>query len=88
MTNGDEIAKRLADAEQARSERRTLRFDVWFDNFFSDLAVRDRIVDSTARVRGALAAVAGVGQEIERRRAAVAQGLAQCATERESQLGA
>ncbi|KQY64713.1 MULTISPECIES: hypothetical protein [unclassified Nocardioides] len=66
----------------------TKTFDVWFDNFFSDLAVRDRIVDSTARVRGALAAVAGVGQEIERRRAAVTQGLAQCATERESMLGA
>ena len=32
-------------------------FDVWFDNIFSDLAVRDRIREATERTRQALAAV-------------------------------
>lgn len=46
----------------------TETFDVWFDNFFSDLEVRGRIQEATRSSRRALSAVDGVRAELDRRR--------------------
>lgn len=46
----------------------TETFDVWFDNFFSDLEVRGRIQEATRSSRRALSAVDGVRTELARRR--------------------
>lgn len=45
----------------------THTFDVWFDDFFSGWAVRDRIREAEASSRRAVDAVAAVSAELERR---------------------
>ena len=45
----------------------THTFDVWFDNFFSDLSVRDRIREAAASSRRALEAVGAARTELGRR---------------------
>ncbi|WP_098460821.1 hypothetical protein [Propionicimonas paludicola] len=42
-------------------------FDVWFDNFFSDLEIRGRITAAAESSRRALSAVSGVRTELARR---------------------
>jgi len=46
----------------------TETFDVWFDNFFSDLEVRGRIQEATRSSHRALSAVDGARTELGRRR--------------------
>lgn len=45
----------------------THTFDVWFDNFFADLSVRDRIREAATSSRRALDAVGAVRVELNRR---------------------
>ena len=64
----------------------TRALDIWFDNIFSDWAVRDRIGRAANRVQELLVAVGAVGQELQRRQAAVARAQQQLAGERERLL--
>jgi hypothetical protein len=67
-------------------DQMTQFFDVWFDNIFSDWAVRDRIRKASDKVR---AATAGVGQTLEvlaRRRDAALADLRRLRAERERLL--
>jgi len=66
----------------------TRAFDIWFDNIFSDWAVRDRIDQAARRVEELSRAVGGVGEELTRRRAATAGELVAAREERERLLGA
>lgn len=50
----------LARVDGVRVDGLTRTFDVFFDNIFSDLAVRERIQEATARVERAMAAVGQV----------------------------
>lgn len=66
------FSRELADVElptvhgvQVDQMMRT--FDVWFDNFFSDMAVRSRIQDAAQRVAGALTQVERALGAIEER---------------------
>ncbi|WP_110181923.1 hypothetical protein [Nocardioides solisilvae] len=52
-------------------------FDVWFDNVFSDWAVRERIRQAAARVAHLLRGVDEVGADLVRRRAGVGAALAE-----------
>jgi len=69
---GDQV--RLDGWEQA--------FDVWFDNFFSDWAVRRRIEDARAGVGHLLQRVQQVGHELARARDQVRADLADVVEER------
>lgn len=60
--------------------------DVWFDNIFSDWAVRDRIARAAQRVDELARAVAHVGQDLVHRRQATAAELAAARAERERLL--
>ena len=64
----------------------TRTFDVWFDNIFSDWAVRDRIAQADERVHGLLRAVGDVARDLAQRRSATASDLAVAAEEREQLL--
>lgn len=64
----------------------TRALDVWFDNIFSDWAVRDRIAQASDRVQQLLAQVAAIGQELARRQQDTAEQLASCEAERERLL--
>ncbi|KRF36828.1 hypothetical protein [Nocardioides sp. Soil805] len=67
-------------------DQMTQFFDVWFDNIFSDWAVRDRIRQASDRVRSA---TAGVGETLEvlvRRRDAALEDLHRLRAEREQLL--
>jgi len=73
------FSRELADVRMAAVRgvevgEMTRLFDVWFDNIFSDWAVRDRIRDATERTRRAVAAVdavlrdvSGCGQDVRAR---------------------
>ncbi|HET8559590.1 MAG TPA: hypothetical protein VFL69_03650, partial [Marmoricola sp.] len=61
-------------------------FDVWFDNIFTDLAVRRRIVEAQQKVVDARRRVGRVLDELEARRRAVGHELAALARERERLL--
>lgn len=61
-------------------------FDVWFDNIFSDWAVRDRIKKAAARVAHLLAALDEVGPELVARRAAALATLEELARTRRELL--
>jgi hypothetical protein len=75
-----------AGVPRVQVESMTRTFDVWFDNIFSDMAVRHRISEGAAQVRHALgaveqtlAAIGGAGREIAAR-------LGELAAERERLL--
>lgn len=65
----------------------TSTFDVWFDNIFTDWAVRDRIIDAQGKVAHAASEVAGTLDRIRERRTAIAARLAELTTERAELLG-
>ncbi|WP_144119086.1 hypothetical protein [Catellatospora sichuanensis] len=67
-------------------DRLTRFLDVWFDNIFTDLAVRDRIKQAQARAEHCDQQVAGIGQQLDRRLAQMRARLAQLAAEREQTL--
>jgi chromosome segregation ATPase len=58
-------------------------FDVWFDNFFSDMAVRSRIQDAAERVAGALTQVERALGAIEERGRDLERELAELERRRE-----
>lgn len=66
----------------------TRMFDVWFDNIFSDWAVRDRIQQADQRVQHLLHEVAEVGRVLARRQQTTAAELETCLGERARLLGA
>jgi hypothetical protein len=73
----------LAGVEQVAPDAMTRAFDVWFDNIFTDLRVRRRIIDAHERVGEALARVVDTLAELQRRASALgAEGTA-LTTERE-----
>jgi hypothetical protein len=65
----------------------TTTFDVWFDNIFSDWAVRDRIVEAGERVQVALTEVARVLDRLQARGGEIAERLGVLTSERETLLG-
>ncbi|WP_155389415.1 hypothetical protein [Catellatospora paridis] len=62
--------------------------DVWFDNIFTDLAVRDRIQQAQARAQQCDQQVARIGRQLDRRLAQTQARLAEIAAEREQTLTA
>lgn len=82
------FSRELADVElptvhgvQVDQMMRT--FDVWFDNFFSDMAVRSRIQDAAQRVAGALTQVERALGAIEERGRGLERELADLERRRE-----
>lgn len=65
----------------------TTTFDVWFDNIFSDWAVRDRIVQAGERVEVALTEVTRVLDRLRARGTEIAERRGVLTTEREQLLG-
>lgn len=63
-------------------------FDVWFDNIFSDWAVRSRIQDAEQQVRQVAAQVRSVVEGLKERRRGISVELGGLATERERLLSA
>ena len=61
-------------------------FDVWFDNIFSDYAVRERIKEAAARVQQLQAGLSTTGDELARRKAAAQRALADAEVQRERLL--
>lgn len=61
-------------------------FDVWFDNIFSDWAVRERIRQAAERVHQLLTGLAATSQELRTRRDATQAALDALAAEREGLL--
>jgi hypothetical protein len=64
----------------------TRALDVWFDNIFSDWAVRDRIAQADDRVQRLLVGVADIGRELRARQQQTVAELADTAAERERLL--
>ncbi len=64
----------------------TKALDVWFDNIFSDWAVRDRINQAADRVHQLLASVVQIGHELVRRQQETAAALVSASAERERLL--
>ena len=64
----------------------TTAFDVWFDNIFSDWAVRERIKEASVRVDGLLVAVDDVSRELLGRRDAAESERASLLEQRERLL--
>lgn len=62
-------------------------FDMWFDNFFSDWAVRRRIEDARAGVSQLIQRVQQVGHELAQAREQVRADLADSVEERQELLG-
>lgn len=77
---------RLAAVEAVDIDGLTRTFDVWFDNIFSDLAVRDRIRDAEQRVSEALGAVETTLNGLTERGHALAAELDELAAGREQVL--
>lgn len=65
----------------------TSTFDVWFDNIFTDWAVRDRIIDAQGKVAHAVTEVGATLDRIRERRTAIATRLAELSSERTALLG-
>ncbi|WP_114424348.1 hypothetical protein [Nocardioides houyundeii] len=87
------LAAELADVQVAAVgevgvPELTRTLDIWFDNIFSDWAVRDRIKEASARVHHLRAAVDALGHELARRRAGVQAAQAELAVGRRSMLSA
>ncbi len=64
----------------------TRTFDVWFDNFFTDLSVRNRIAEARDRVHVARTTVGGVAARLDGRRRDVEARLSELAARRERVL--
>ena len=64
----------------------TRTFDVWFDNIFSDWAVKRRIYDAQDRTRQAFHAVAEVRRSLSTRRTELAESVAVLRSRREELL--
>ncbi|KRF13804.1 hypothetical protein ASG90_13305 [Nocardioides sp. Soil797] len=64
----------------------TKTFDIWFDNVFSDFAVRNRIIESINRVGATLHALGDIGQQIAGKRTTAEQEIDRCRNEREAIL--
>lgn len=62
-------------------------FDIWFDNIFSDFAVRHRITESIERVDATLSALDGVGGQLRSQRHDIETALTRSRAEREELLG-
>lgn len=62
-------------------------FDVWFDNIFTDLAVRDRINKAQEKVSQARQSVRAIVDDLGRRRTTIAAEVAALGRERASILG-
>ncbi len=77
---------RIAGVEAVRVDGMTRTFDVFFDNIFSDMAVRSRIREADGRVRQAAAAVSSTLAGLTDRGREIAEDLARLATEREELL--
>jgi len=85
------FSRELADVRMAAVRgvdvgEMTRLFDVWFDNIFSDWAVRDRIRDATERTRRAVAAVDAALRDVSERGRDVQARVAEIAAERERLL--
>ncbi|WP_162799391.1 hypothetical protein [Nocardioides sp. 616] len=85
------LATELADVQLAAVgevgvPELTRTLDIWFDNIFSDWAVRDRIKEASARVNHLRATVDALGHELARRRAGVQAAQAELAAGRRSLL--
>ncbi|WP_193609728.1 hypothetical protein [Nocardioides lijunqiniae] len=57
----------VAEVDGVEVDGMTRTFDVWFDNIFSDWAVRDRIADARRRTTSAQERVAKVRADLDRR---------------------
>lgn len=66
----------------------TRTFDVFFDNVFSDMAVRSRITDALERARAMATVVGGIRHHLDEERHAVGTELMRLAAERERLLTA
>ena len=64
----------------------TRALDIWFDNIFTDWAVRERIGQATQRVHALLGQLDHVGQRLATMKQEVAAGLAAAESERERLL--
>ncbi len=87
----DRLSRELADVGMravggVEIDGLTRTFDVFFDNIFSDLAVRRRIQDAAARVSGAVAAVEQVLHRLSTRGGEIATQLAGLEAERDALL--
>lgn len=85
------LSRELADLGMAavgavQTDNLTRGFDVWFDNIFSDMSVRTRIINAHERVKQMRAAVAQVMAQIEAEHAKVAQQILALDGEREKLL--
>jgi hypothetical protein len=85
------FSRELADVRMAAVRgvevgEMTRLFDVWFDNIFSDWAVRDRIREATDRTRQALSAVDAALHDISARGRLVQARIAEIAAEQEREL--
>lgn len=61
-------------------------FDIWFDNIFSDFAVRGRITEAIERVDATRSALAGIGGQLSSRRQDIETALIRSRAEREELL--
>ena len=77
----------LPAVEALDIDRLTSTFDVWFDNIFTDWAVRDRIIDAQGKVEQAVGKVKATLDTISARRTEIAARLGVLAEERERLLG-
>lgn len=85
------FSRELADVRMAAVRgvevgEMTRLFDVWFDNIFSDWAVRDRIRDAADRTRQAIAAVDAALHDVSARGRLVQARVAEIAAEQERLL--
>ena len=64
----------------------TRALDIWFDNIFSDWAVRERIAQAGERVQALQRQLHEVGQRLAAMKEDIATGLADAETEREQLL--
>ena len=77
---------RLAGLEAVRVDGLTRTLDMWFDNIFTDLAVRDRIRDAHGRVGHALRAVETTLNDLTGRGHAITAELEELSRQRERTL--
>jgi hypothetical protein len=76
----------LEGIERVSLDGLTSAFDVWFDNIFTDLAVRRRIIDAQERVAQAIDGVRRIHKQLSERSSAVRAEVAGLATARERLL--
>jgi hypothetical protein len=77
---------RLAGVEAVNVDGLTRAFDMWFDNIFTDLAVRDRIRDAHERVGHVLGVVESCLDDLTSRGHAIAAELEELSGRRERTL--